>query len=156
MARKHFLELKIPPLVVFFVFAAFMRLLAMAVPLAGCSLHSKKPIAAVIAAVGGVFAGAGILSFIRTGTTVNPTKPDKSSTLVTTGVYALTRNPMYLSLLFLLVGWVVYLSNISTLVLIPFFVAYINRFQIMPEERALSSLFGKEYEAYCEKVKRWL
>lgn len=156
MGKNNLLELKIPPLAVFSVFAALMWLLAKAVPLAGFVLPAKNPIAAVIAAVGGVIAGAGILSFLRARTTLNPFDPGKAASLVTTGIYAITRNPMYLSLLFVLAGWAVYLSNLATVVLIPFFVAYMNRFQIMPEERALSSLFGSEFEAYCQRVRRWL
>ncbi len=156
MDKKHFLELKIPPLIVFFVFTAFMWLLAMAVPSAGFALRAKKPIAAAIAAVGGVLAVAGIVSFMRARTTVNPFKPSKTSALVTTGVYAFTRNPMYLSLLIVLAAWVIYLSNFASLLLIPLFVAYLIRFQIMPEERALTSLFGNEFEAYCKRVRRWL
>ena len=156
MGKNISLELKIPPLAVFFAFAALMWLLAKFVPAAGIALPAKKPIAAGIAVVGGVIAGAGILSFLRARTTLDPFKPGKSSSLVTTGVYAVTRNPMYLSLLFVLAGWAVYLSNLATVVVFPLFVAYMNRYQIMPEERALSSLFGSEFEAYCKQVRRWL
>lgn len=156
MNKINFLELKIPPVAVFLIFAALMWLLAKFVPSAGIALPAKNPIAAGIAAVGGVFAGAGILSFLRTRTTLNPFEPGKSASLVTTGIYAVSRNPMYLSLLFVLAGWAVYLSNPATVVVFPFFVAYMNRFQIMPEERALSSLFGSEFEMYCQRVRRWL
>lgn len=150
------LELKIPPVAVFFAFAAIMWLLAMAVPLAGVDLPAKMPIATGAVAVSGVFAGAGILSFLRARTTLNPMDLNKSASLVTTGVYAMTRNPMYLSLLFLLAAWAVYLSNLAALVATPFFVAYLNRFQILPEERALALLFGSEFHAYCKRVRRWL
>jgi protein-S-isoprenylcysteine O-methyltransferase Ste14 len=156
MENKYSLELKIPPVAVFFIFAAFMWLLATAVPLTGVALPAKVPIAAGVAAVGGVFAGAGILSFFRARTTLNPTAPGNAASLVTVGVYAITRNPMYLSLLFVLVGWSVYLSNLAALVALPFFVAYLNRFQILPEERALASLFGGKFQAYCKRVRRWL
>jgi protein-S-isoprenylcysteine O-methyltransferase Ste14 len=156
MGKYNFLELKIPPVAVFFAFAATMWLLAMAVPLADVVLPAKKPIAAGAAAVGGVFAGAGILSFLRGRTTLDPRAPGKAASLVTTGVYAITRNPMYLSLLLLLAGWAVYLSNLAALAALPLFVAYLNRFQILPEERALASLFGSEFQAYCNRVRRWL
>ena len=157
MDKKNNLELKIPPVAVFFIFAAIMWLLATAVPLADVAdLPAKKPIALGAAVVGGVFAGAGILSFLRARTTLNPTAPGNAASLVTTGVYAITRNPMYLSLLFVLAGWAVYLSNLAALVALPFFAAYLNRFQILPEERALASLFGGEFQAYCKRVRRWL
>jgi len=121
-----------------------------------CVLLAKKPIAAGAAAVGGVFAGAGILSFLRVRTTLDPRAPNKAASLVTTGVYAITRNPLYLSLLFVLAGWAIYLSNLAALVAIPFFVKYLNQFQILPEERALASLFGSELKAYCKRVRKWL
>lgn len=156
MGKHNSLELKIPPVAVFFVFAAIMWLLTTAVPSAGVVLLAKKPIAVGIAAIGGVFAGAGILSFFRAKTTLNPIAPGTAAVLVTTGVYAVTRNPMYLSLLFVLAGWAVYLANFTALVALPLFVAYLNVFQILPEERALASLFGSEFQAYCNKVRRWL
>ena len=83
-----------------------------------------------------------------------PERPTTS--LVIRGPFRFTRNPMYLSLLFVLVGWAVYLSNLATVVVFPLFVVYMNRYQIMPEERALSSLFGGEFEAYRKRVRRWL
>ena len=72
------------------------------------------------------------------------------------GVYALTRNPMYLGLLLVLTGWAIFLSNVLGFVFLPAFVLYISRFQIAPEERALTSLFGRDFVAYKSRVRRWL
>jgi protein-S-isoprenylcysteine O-methyltransferase Ste14 len=119
-------------------------------------LPAKHIIAAGIAAVGGILSVPAIVSFLLARTTIHPENPEKTTKLVVTGVYAITRNPMYLSLLVVLIGWGVYLSNVAALVPIPFFVIYLNRFQIIPEEKALRSLFGSEFEAYCEHVRRWL
>jgi len=99
---------------------------------------------------------SGIRSFRRAKTTINPSKPSAASSLVTSGVYRYTRNPMYLGLLVTLVGWAMFLSNPLALLAVPLFVLYINRLQINPEERVLSALFGAEYAAYKEKVRRWL
>ena len=63
---------------------------------------------------------------------------------------------MYLGLSVTLMGWAVFLSNLVALLATPLFVLYINRFQINPEERVLSSLFGAEYAVYKGKVRRWL
>ena len=87
---------------------------------------------------------------------MNPTKPGTTSSLVTDGVFRLTRNPMYLSLVLYLLGWAAYLSNWLALLLVPMFVLYINELQIKPEERALSALFGAEYASYKTDVRRWL
>ena len=76
--------------------------------------------------------------------------------MVTWGVYALSRNPMYLGGLIMLLGWAVFLSNALAFLLLPGYVLYINRFQIAPEERALTALFGQQYAAYQVRVRRWL
>jgi protein-S-isoprenylcysteine O-methyltransferase Ste14 len=99
---------------------------------------------------------SGMVSFRRAKTTINPSKPSAASSLVTSGVYRYTRNPMYLGLSVTLMAWGVFLSNALALLAVPLFVLYINRFQINPEERVLSSLFVAEYAAYKEKVRRWL
>jgi protein-S-isoprenylcysteine O-methyltransferase Ste14 len=113
-------------------------------------------VALAIASIGGMVAmGAGI-RFRRANTTVNPLEPQAASSLVTTGIFRYTRNPMYLGLLFLLVAWAVLLSSPFALLGPIAFVTYTGRFQIAPEERALAALFGAEYAAYQARVRRWL
>ena len=87
---------------------------------------------------------------------MNPTKPDGTSALVVSGVYRLSRNPMYVGALFALGGWAAFLSHPLPVLFLPVFVAYMDRFQIAPEERVLSSKFGTEYETYKKSVRRWL
>lgn len=99
---------------------------------------------------------AGVLSFRRARTTVNPLKPETASSLVIAGIYHYTRNPMYLGMLLLLLSWSVYLASLWALLLVPFYVLYLNRFQIVPEERALFALFGTAYADYMARVRRWL
>jgi protein-S-isoprenylcysteine O-methyltransferase Ste14 len=113
-------------------------------------------VALALVAIGQSISISGMVSFRRAKTTMNPIKPSAASSLVTNGVYRFTRNPMYLGLSITLMGWAVFLSNLLALVAVPLFVLYISRFQINPEERVLSSLFGAEYAAYKEKVRRWL
>jgi protein-S-isoprenylcysteine O-methyltransferase Ste14 len=79
-----------------------------------------------------------------------------STSLVVSGVYAFTRNPMYLGFLLMLAGLAVFLSNAVGFLLLPAFVFYISRFQIEAEERALTSRFGKEFITYKSRVRRWL
>ena len=76
--------------------------------------------------------------------------------MVSTGIYRVTRNPMYLGLSLVLVAWAVFLSSAWALLGVAAFVLYMDRLQIAPEERALSKLFGSEYTAYRAKVRRWL
>ena len=87
---------------------------------------------------------------------MNPTKPEASSAVVSDGIYRFSRNPMYLSLLTGLAGWALFLENAAALLVLPMFVAYMNRFQIKPEERALLEKFGSSYAEYMRSVRRWL
>jgi protein-S-isoprenylcysteine O-methyltransferase Ste14 len=106
--------------------------------------------------MGTVLIAWGLASFRRAGTTFNPLKPEATSSLVVSGVYAFTRNPMYLGFLFVLVGWAVFLSNALAFLLLLLFVLYMNRFQIQPEERVLTARFGQEFLAYKSRVRRWI
>jgi len=150
------LELKIPPPVVALLVGLLMWLASPLIARIEAPFWLRVGIAVAIACIGALIAIAAVVSFLRGKTTVNPVKPDAASLLVTGGVFRFTRNPMYLSMLLCLCAWAVYLSNWLALAFLPLFVLYINRFQIMPEERALSSLFGPQYAAYKEKVRRWL
>jgi protein-S-isoprenylcysteine O-methyltransferase Ste14 len=150
------LDLKVPPPAVALVFGFLMWLASSLVAPVEVPFGLRIAVALVLASLGLVFGISGMVSIWRAKTTMNPTKPDASSSLVTTGPYRFTRNPMYLSLLLYLLAWTVYLSSLPALLLLPVFVLYINQFQIKPEERVLSSLFGSEYAAYKGRVRRWL
>ena len=113
-------------------------------------------LAAALAAVGVLVIALGIRSFRRARTTVNPLAPTRASALVKSGIYSYSRNPMYLGFSLLLTAWGVWLGSVLTLLVVPLFIAYMNRFQIMPEEQALESLFGSEYIRYQQEVRRWL
>ena len=97
-----------------------------------------------------------LLTFVRRKTTVNPMKPGDASTLVTDGIYRISRNPMYLGLLFLLVAASLFFSSYLSLLIIPVFVWYLTEFQIKPEEEILKERFGETYEKYLRKVRRWV
>jgi len=96
-----------------------------------------------------------LIQFYRAKTTTNPKNPSKASSLVTNGIYKYSRNPMYLGLLLILLGWGLWLANAFNVLLAAGFVSYMNTFQIQPEESSLTSLFGTEYKQYCIRVRRW-
>ncbi|WP_448213423.1 methyltransferase family protein [Colwellia sp. MEBiC06753] len=98
----------------------------------------------------------GVIAFRRAKTTVDPTQPQKSSSLVISNIYKVTRNPMYLGFLGLLTAEVIFFQHYLSLPYLALFVAYMNRFQIKPEEQMLAELFGDEYHSYCQSVRRWL
>jgi protein-S-isoprenylcysteine O-methyltransferase Ste14 len=152
----HVLELKIPPVAVVLFIAALMWLISRAVPSLRFEFAVRNLLAVSIGVAGAVISMLGVVSFSRAKTTVNPMKPDASSSLVLSGVYARSRNPMYLGLLLVLIGWAIFLSNALAFLLLPAFVFYMNRFQIEPEERALTSLFGQAFVAYKSRVRKWL
>jgi protein-S-isoprenylcysteine O-methyltransferase Ste14 len=150
------LALKVPPLVVVLITAVLMWLAAQAAPAACVTLPARPLIAAAFAIAGLLVSASGVVAFRRAKTTVDPTSPHAASALVRTGIYAYTRNPMYLGLLLLLVAWSVRLSSLLAFALLPAFVLYIDRFQIAPEEWALASRFGPEFADYRSRVRRWL
>jgi len=150
------LELKVPPPAVALIFGLLMWLASSLLVPVGVPLGARLTLALVLASLGLVVGITAMVSFRRARTTMNPTKPTAAASLVTTGPFRLTRNPMYLSLLLYLLGWTAYLSNVLALLFLPAFVLYMNRFQIKPEERVLSSLFGPAYAAYKGRVRRWL
>jgi protein-S-isoprenylcysteine O-methyltransferase Ste14 len=150
------LELKIPPPAVALIAGLLMWLISQATPSLGFIFPARNVFAIAFAAAGVVTAISGALTFRRAHTTVNPMKPESASALVNWGVFSITRNPMYLGLLLVLTAWAIFLSNPLALLFLPAFVLYINRFQIAPEERALASLFGKDFESYRSRVRRWL
>lgn len=113
-------------------------------------------VATVLATVGGAFCIAGVLAFRHAKTTVNPVNPETSTALVVHGIFRLTRNPMYLGFAFLLFAFAVWLGKMSAMLLVPLFMAYLQRFQIRPEEDALLMRFGALFDTYRHQVRRWL
>ena len=150
------LELKIPPVIVAVIFVVLMWMLAVLLPGFATSNLFRFGAYVVLMAAGAVFSVAGVVSFRKASTTVNPITPAASSVLVTSGIYKSSRNPMYLGFLFFLIGWGLFLSNLYSLALCAGFVLYMNRFQIQPEEKTLETAFGAEFLAYKEQVRRWL
>jgi protein-S-isoprenylcysteine O-methyltransferase Ste14 len=151
------LENKIPPPVVGLLFALIIWAISrVTAPL--IIFNSQQILVVVVGMliVGFGFAISGGISFRIAKTTVNPLKPETASALVTSGVYKVTRNPMYVGMAIILLAWTVYLQVPFALFAIVGFIAYIQCFQIVPEERALKMLFGSEFERYQSKVRRWL
>jgi protein-S-isoprenylcysteine O-methyltransferase Ste14 len=150
------LELKVPPVAVMLLVALLMWLVSLMTPVIELGLFARVLIATTFATAGIAVALAGVVSFMQANTTINPTTPNSASSLVDTGIYRFTRNPMYLGLLSMLIGWGVFLASPLTLIGALVFVVYMNRFQIKPEESALLNVFGAAFLQYQAKVRRWL
>ncbi|MFO8141705.1 MAG: isoprenylcysteine carboxylmethyltransferase family protein [Marinobacter sp.] len=157
MANKNVqaLELKIPPVVQVLIIAALMWALAIIVPSLSFTFAVSRLVALVLTLAGLAIALLGVWEFRSAGTTVDPRAPDQSVSLVIRGVYRVSRNPMYVGFLLVLIAWGVFLSNIASFLLLPVFVIYMNRFQIAPEERHMRETFGETYRQYEAAVRRW-
>lgn len=152
----RFLELKIPPPLVALLICVAMWFAARLGPMLEVPLAVRIAALVVLALAGGALAWSGDVAFKRAKTTINPLKPQNATALVTSGVYRYTRNPMYVGLALVVLGWTAFLGSAVALLGLVVFVAYITRFQIMPEERALSAKFGADYSGYTSRVRRWL
>ncbi len=150
------LELKIPPPLVVALFALAMWAIARFTPPLEALLPYRDFFSRSFLVAGLAVMGLAALYFFRAKTTINPLNPQSSSTLVTTGLYRFSRNPIYLADVLFLLAWAFYMSNVFSFLMILGFVPYLNRFQIEPEERALEKLFGDKYRAYKSEVRRWI
>lgn len=152
----HRLELRIPPPIIALVMMLLMTLLAQTLPAVTALAPMRRPLAIGVALIGLCFDAAGLLAFRRARTTINPLRPANTSALVTTGVYRITRNPMYVGLLLMLLAWAIWLGSPVSLAGPVLFIVCINRLQIQPEERILLDKYGSEYRNYLSRVRRWL
>ena len=147
---------KIPPPIIALCIAILIWLVArssFALPLAHPGFRTVG-IALII--VGVSIDLISVLAFFRARTTVNPLNPSASSYIVRSGLYRVSRNPMYLGMLVSLSGWVLWVNSFTAFLLLPLFVFYITRFQIVPEERILLEKFGDDFAQYMREVRRWL
>lgn len=146
------MENRIPPPVVTLVLGIAMWFVALS---AEAPLW-RTALALAIFLLAGVFGLPAVRAFRKAGTTVNPVQIDRSTALVTGGIYRITRNPMYVSLALMLVAWALWLGGVWAWAGPVLLVLWLDRFQIRPEERAMAARFGADFEAYCRAVRRWL
>ncbi|MDY6215759.1 isoprenylcysteine carboxylmethyltransferase family protein [Actinobacillus porcinus] len=146
------MKLKIPPPVLFLLCIAIIKLL----PTTELLNFTFLVLASVLFFVGLVIAVASLLTFWQAKTTVSPKKIEQASTLITTGVFRLSRNPMYLSLALWLLTWTIFCETLWGMLVVIGFIAYLTEFQIKPEEKFLVQKFGKQYLNYKQSVRRWI
>jgi protein-S-isoprenylcysteine O-methyltransferase Ste14 len=110
-------------------------------------------VGALLVAAGLALAVAAAVEFWRARTTIIP--HEEPSAIVTSGVYRLSRNPIYLGDALILTGLGLRWDSVLALVLVPVFVAVVTARFIMPEEGRLKARFGPEWEAWAGRVRRW-
>ena len=149
------LELAVPPPVVMAAALFFMWVSGKAAPALDFPAPGW-PVLALLFAAGLACAVGAFLQFRKAKTTINPMKPHETSALVTDGFYAWSRNPIYVADVVLLLGCALLVANALAFLFVVLFIAYVDRFQIRPEERSLRARFGEAYDAYRRRVRRWL
>jgi len=156
MVKKDNPGVYIPPPVIYVLFFFLSFLLQRILPVDSSSLKTCPAMIAGWTLIGlnFILTVPAIWKFIRSKNTLVTVKPANS--LQTKGIYAATRNPMYLGLLFLYSGIAVFKGNWWTFILIPFLVFAIRFFVIRKEEDYLDRAFGSEYGLYKQKVRRWI
>jgi protein-S-isoprenylcysteine O-methyltransferase Ste14 len=151
-----FLELKIPPVLLVVTFTVLQFIASKLFTPLGIDISLRLNLFILVSVFSGGLTLAGVWSFRKANTTVNPTKPESSSDLVQSGIYQYTRNPMYLGFSCFLFGFGIFLDNALSITLVFVFISYMSHFQIKPEEVALSKIFNEEFEGYKNKVRRWV
>lgn len=149
------MELKLPPVLIVFIFALGMYLLRLFLPVGFFDFFGRSWLAKILIGIAIGILCFSLIQFFGNKTTANPTNPSKTSKLVTKGLYQFSRNPMYLAMLLLLIAFGLKLGNAFNVLLAAGFVSYMNRFQIIPEEKMLLEKFGKDFTIYCTKTRRW-
>lgn len=117
---------------------------------------TRKVAAVATAATASTLMGSALREFRASSTTVDPLHPDRASALVTSGPFRFTRNPMYVGMAGLVAAHAFLRGSPKAVLPLAAFVAVIDRIQIPPEEAAMTSLFGADYEAYRARTPRWL
>ena len=106
-----------------------------------------------------IIVGVGVMvaaarQFANAETAIKPF--DQPSTLVTRGVFRVSRNPMYLAMIVILIGGALAWGTLTPLLIPPVLALLLSRRFIVREEASLSETFGASYGQYKGRVRRWL
>lgn len=150
------LKLKVPPIIWCAFSLSLMWWLSARLPLLTFCFPKQD-----LLALGCVFTGfsvalSGVATFRKARTTVDPLAPQKAASLVRDGIYSHTRNPMYLAMTLVQIGWFLHLGSYVSVFPVLGFVLVMTQLQIVPEEKALGQIFGREYDLYRAEVPRWI
>ena len=147
---------RVPPSVVFLIHFGLVWISSKYLTFANFTFPGQELITLLLSITGIVIAVTAILAMRRAGTTVDPVVPSKASSLVNSGIYSISRNPIYLALLLILMAWIIRQGNLVAVFLAITFVWQLTHFQIRSEEKALEEKFGEKYSEYRSKVRRWI
>ena len=154
--QRHPLENRVPPPLVMLLTGAAMTAVAWLTPAVNSGGPLRWTIGGLGLAMGASVVVIGARTFWRNRTTIDPVDIERASTLVTGGIFSLSRNPMYVGFTTMLVCWGICLGAPWSLLGPVGFLFFIKRFQVIPEERAMHAKFGQAYDDYRAKVRRWV
>ncbi len=156
MEKKDHPGVYIPPPLIYVAFFFLAVALQRVVPLKGLFGETAMTITAgwILLAAGILVLLSAVWRFLVSKNTLVPVKPAHS--LQTGGIYAFTRNPMYLGMLLLYSGIGFLKGNWWTFIVIPLLIMAVQLYVIKKEEHYLQRTFGNDYLQYKKKVRRWI
>jgi protein-S-isoprenylcysteine O-methyltransferase Ste14 len=150
------LKLRIPPLALFIIFVVAIWAAGVYIPAANLAFPGHRTVALIAFILGWGIVSVGVVEFRRKKTTMSPLSPERTASIVSSGIYRWSRNPMYLGMALALFGVAAWRPSLPGYAAVLLFCTYLTWFQIKPEERTLLKLFGAEYSAYMAQVRRWI
>ena len=142
------------PFVIYLGLAIVAILLQKILPLSFISGVPARVLGVFLIALNFGFGLPALRSMLQAKTSPNPNRP--STSLVLSGIYRLTRNPMYIGLTLIFAGLLIYFQISWGLLFVPLVVWLITIWVIIPEEKYLEKKFGEEYLQYKSNVRRWI
>jgi protein-S-isoprenylcysteine O-methyltransferase Ste14 len=150
------MKLKLPPGLIMIFFVAIMLILEKYIPIGMLDFNGHHIVGQVLSGVGVLIGVLGLWEFYKASTTIDPHSAKRVSTIVTSGIYQFSRNPMYVALVCITISVGFYLGDLLTLSVVPVFILYLHYLQIIPEEEALEEKFGDKFREYKSEVRRWI
>lgn len=144
-----------PPLFYVLIFIAALRIQKI-IPISDILFHQTaiKVLGVIFLMAALYFLVRSLRQFFLTKNTLILIKP--ASSLQITGIYRITRNPMYVGLAILYLGITCFIGNWWNVILFPLLFIIVQAYIIKREERYLELEFGEQYNDYKETVRRWL
>ena len=147
---------KIPPPIVTLVFGLLIYFTRNYLPSYENISFVLNDLSMVLLIAGITITGPAIVAFKNNKTTVNPIHIEKATSLVTSGIFMISRNPMYLGMFSVLLAVSLKFNLIGGIMLSLIFMFFITKFQIIPEEIAMEKLFKDEFILYKKKTRMWI
>ena len=148
------MKTKIPPPIIALVMIGLIYLSSLLI--VPTTFNYQNSLSILVLIMGLAFVLPSFRLFARYKTTISPLTPSDTAALVTEGMYRYSRNPMYLGLLLLTIASTIWFGTWLGIIINIVFIFLINFLQIIPEEEALLTIFGEEYEEYKKNVRRWI